>query len=428
MEGAIKPPIVEYCLYARKSSEDDERQAMSIDSQIKEMNEMAVKEGLFIKEIRKESHSAKMSGQRPVFMQIIDDLRSGLFTGILTWAPDRLSRNAGDLGQLVDLMDQKKLIHIKTFTQAFSDTPSEKFLLMILCSQAKLENDQKGINVKRGIRAKCGMGWRPGPTPVGYFNRAFNGVKDIIIDPDRAPFIKDMFERVALKGDSGRTLKKWLDTTKLTTRNEKKVTLSMIYNMLRNPFYYGEFEYPLNSGTWYKGAHPPLITKETFEKVQKQLGTPRRSKWGAKGFAFKELMKCGNCGASVIGEDKYRKLRNGGFNYHIYYHCSRYIDFDCREPYINEDELIKQLIHFIDELKEDQISISEKLRGSLLSYQKVISGILRQEDIEIQDKTQGLKGYAKYALKEGTTKEKSELIKGLKVSLILRNGIIQQVI
>src|SRR5258708_1312378 len=129
MENTIKPPIVEYCLYARKSSEDDERQAMSIDSQIKEMNEMAVREGLFIKEIRQESNSAKMSGQRPVFMQIIDDLRSGLFAGILTWAPDRLSRNAGDLGQLVDLMDQGKLVHIKTFTQAFSNTPSEKFLL-----------------------------------------------------------------------------------------------------------------------------------------------------------------------------------------------------------------------------------------------------------------------------------------------------------
>lgn len=74
MEPTVKTPIIEYCLYARKSSEDDERQAMSIDSQIKEMTDMALREGLFIKEIRKESHSAKMSGQRPVFMQLIEDL------------------------------------------------------------------------------------------------------------------------------------------------------------------------------------------------------------------------------------------------------------------------------------------------------------------------------------------------------------------
>ena len=151
-QSLIQIPKIEYCLYARKSSEGDERQAMSIDSQIKEMSAMAVREGLFVKEIRQESHSAKLSGKRPIFNQILEDVRGGMFNGILSWAPDRLSRNAGDLGSIVDLMDQGGLVHIKTYTQAFSNNPNEKFLLMILCSQAKLENDNRSINVKRGIR------------------------------------------------------------------------------------------------------------------------------------------------------------------------------------------------------------------------------------------------------------------------------------
>jgi DNA invertase Pin-like site-specific DNA recombinase len=108
-----------YCLYARKSSESDERQAMSIESQIKEMSELALKENIFIKEIRSESYSAKASGTRPVFGKIIDDIKSGVFNGILTWAPDRLSRNAGDLGSLIDLMDAKKLLSIRTYSQCF---------------------------------------------------------------------------------------------------------------------------------------------------------------------------------------------------------------------------------------------------------------------------------------------------------------------
>src|SRR3972149_9835924 len=115
-------PKIEYCLYARKSSESDERQAMSIDSQIKEMTDLAKKENLIISEVRQESHSAKESGKRPVFVQLLNDVRNGRFTGILTWAPDRLSRNAGDLGMLVDLMDQGKLIRIRTFSQTFSNT------------------------------------------------------------------------------------------------------------------------------------------------------------------------------------------------------------------------------------------------------------------------------------------------------------------
>jgi len=140
---------VKYCLYARKSTEQDEKQALSIESQIKEMTDIAAREDLEIVEIKRESHSAKAAGQRPVFNEIISEIQSGKFTGIMTWAPDRISRNAGDLGQVVDLFDQKKLIEIRTYSQSFKDNPNEKFLLMILGSQAKLENDQKSQNVKR---------------------------------------------------------------------------------------------------------------------------------------------------------------------------------------------------------------------------------------------------------------------------------------
>ncbi|NMC59346.1 MAG: recombinase family protein, partial [Candidatus Methanofastidiosa archaeon] len=87
---------LKYCLYARKSSESDERQAMSIDSQIKEMSALAVKEQIQIVDIKQESHSAKISGARPLFVEMLSDLNNDKYNAILTWAPDRLSRNAGD--------------------------------------------------------------------------------------------------------------------------------------------------------------------------------------------------------------------------------------------------------------------------------------------------------------------------------------------
>ena len=151
----ILPTIkIKYCLYARKSTESDEEQALSIDSQVKEMLTIAERENLEIIDIRRESHSAKDSGQRPVFKELLEDIRRKRFNGILTWAPDRLSRNAGDLGSLVDLMDEKQLLEVRTYGQHFHNSPNEKFLLMILCSQAKLENDNKSINVKRGLKTR----------------------------------------------------------------------------------------------------------------------------------------------------------------------------------------------------------------------------------------------------------------------------------
>ena len=154
---------MKYILYARKSTESEERQILSIDSQVNEMLQLAERETLQVAEIRRESHSAKATGQRPVFNSILSDIRLGKFNGILTWAPDRLSRNAGDLGSLVDLMDQQLLTEIRTYGQKFTNSPNEKFLLMILGAQGKLENDQKGVNVKRGLRAKCEMGLWPAP-------------------------------------------------------------------------------------------------------------------------------------------------------------------------------------------------------------------------------------------------------------------------
>lgn len=160
---------VKYVLYARRSTEDsNERQAISIDSQVKEMLEIAEREELNIVEIRRESHSAKEAGTRPVFNELLIDIQNEKVNGILTWAPDRLSRSAGDLGSLVDLMDEKKLLEIRTYGQSFHNSPNEKFLLMILCSQVKLENDNRSINVKRGLRTRVEMGLWPAPAPTGY--------------------------------------------------------------------------------------------------------------------------------------------------------------------------------------------------------------------------------------------------------------------
>ena len=402
-----------YCLYARKSSEDDERQAMSIDSQIKEMTDLAQKEGLTIKDVRKESHSAKQSGQRPVFKQLLNDIRNGVFTGILTWAPDRLSRNAGDLGMIVDLIDQKKLVRIKTYSQVFSNNPNEKFLLMILCSQAKLENDQKGLNVKRGIRAKCEMGFRPGMAPLGYFNRAFNGVKDVIVDPERGPVITQIFKKVAYEKASGRKIRNWLIKKGFTNRSGLSTTLSQVFQILKNPFYYGEFEYPIGSGNWYKGSYEPLITKELFEKVQKQLYVPPKSKWGSKTFTFKGLFKCASCGSSLVGEERNRVRKFRDPVHHIYYHCTRQINYDCPEAYITEEKLVKALFRYVNftYIAHPQlINLTEDIRNGMEEYRQIRDDVLLRQDIDPETKIMDVRDYARQVLSNGDIEKKRQLI------------------
>ena len=400
-----------YCLYARKSSESDERQAMSIDSQLSEMRSLADSEGLNVVCEKHESHSAKDSGQRPLYNEMLSELAEGKYNAILTWAPDRLSRNAGDPGSIVDLMDQHRLLHIRTYSQTFTNSPNEKFLLMILCSQAKLENDNKSINVKRGIRSKCEMGWRPGTAPLGYINRTFGGITDIISDPDRAEIITEMFHKVA-QGWSGRKLKTWLEKEKVTTRSGKPVPVSSILAILINPFYYGRFQYPEGPGNpWYDGAHKPLISKELWDEIQQSRGV-YKGQWGSKSFAFKGLLKCGKCGGEFTAQEKVKIIKkSGGYKRFVYYNCTKKIDTKCPEKYINEDTLCLLLQELIEK-DYRKIHVTPKIQIKIDKHYKIANSILKQFDIQ-QTLNKPLIEYSKYVLREGSEIEKTAFANGI---------------
>lgn len=422
----VIPEKVKYCLYARKSTESDEKQALSIDSQVKEMLQIAERDGLEIVDIRRESHSAKASGQRPVFNELIRDINSGRYTGILTWAPDRLSRNAGDLGTLVDLMDEKKLHQIKTYGQSFQNSPNEKFLLMILCSQAKLENDNKSINVKRGLRTRCEMGLWPAPAPMGYLNEKRADRKGhVYIDPDRGHIIKKMFEKVAYEKWSGKKIYHWLkfEMNFKTPNGNKGLTLSNIYLLLQNDFYYGSFEYPRKSGLWYKGAHEPLITKELFDQVQAQVKS-QIIRVEDKEFAFTRMMTCGLCSSGICADEKFKKQKNGNIHRYVYYGCTKSKDKHCKCGYINEEELIEQFASLMDQINIDEIGIKEKIKVEVERIKKFNSSLLGiKEKIKIEDVD--IRNYAKFVLREGQDLEKRELLGCFKSKILLSNKTIK---
>ncbi|OGN11425.1 MAG: hypothetical protein A3B91_01000 [Candidatus Yanofskybacteria bacterium RIFCSPHIGHO2_02_FULL_41_29] len=425
ISGAFPPPIavevtkMKYVLYSRKSTESEERQVLSIDSQIKEMLLLAEKEGLDVVEIKRESHSAKETGQRPIFNEIIDEIRQGKYNGILTWAPDRISRNAGDLGKIVDLMDAKLLVEIRTYGQRFSNSPSEKFLLMILGSQAKLENDNRGVNVKRGLRTRCEMGLWAGTAPLGYLNQGLMDKKcQVIIDSLRAPVIKKMFEKVAHEHYSGRKIYNWLKfELNFHTRGNKPLTLSGVYRLLQNPFYYGVFERPRESGNWYQGKHQPIITKELFDQVQAQLKRDNIQREN-KEFSFTKLFTCGYCQSGITAEEKWKPLKDGTSAHYIYYGCTRSRDRNCKNKYIREEELIDELLKIIDKVNINELGMRHKMENEIRRFnklQKIVNGrsgkaLVEEDDVNIRQ-------YAKYLLKEGSVSDKRELLANLRSRL-----------
>ena len=423
------PPLdapLKYCLYARKSTESDERQVQSIDSQVKEMLQIAERENLEIVDIRRESKSAKDSGNRPIFKELLKDIAEEKFNAILTWAPDRLSRNAGDLGSLVDLMDEKKLMSIRTFGQTFSNSPNEKFLLMILCSQAKLENDNRGINVKRGLRARCERGLWPTCPPTGYFKeKRVDHKGQCLVDPERGHVIRQMFEKVAYEKWSGRKLYNWLrfDLNFRTALGKKHLSLGNIYRLLENTFYYGPFEYPRGSGNWYQGKHEPLITKELFDLVQDQMKNSQLVRRENIEFAFTKIMTCGLCGSGISATEKFKKLKNGGYNRHIYYGCTKAKDKNCKCGYISEEDLIKQLQKQVEKLDFKKLPVQDKIEGEIKRFKKFqMMATGKNQNIDVSNVD--VKNYIKFLLKEGDDQEKRELLTCLNGEILLKNKIV----
>lgn len=410
------PVRVKYCLYARKSTESEEQQVLSIDSQIKEMIQMAEHDGIEIVEIKKESHSAKEAGQRPVFNEIVEEIKGGKFNAILTWAPDRISRNAGDLGRIVDLMDSGKLHEIRTYGQKFGNNPNEKFLLMILGSQAKLENDNKMINIKRGLRARCEMGLWPCTAPTGYLNSTDKTKScHIEVDPRRAHIVKKMFEKIAYENYSGRRLHAWLkDDMKFKTRNNKVFSVSNIYITLRNTIYYGTFEYPKGGGQWYTGKHTPIITKELFDMVQEKMLSYSTNKTENKEFAFTKLMTCTLCGSGITADEKFKKQQNGNIHRYVYYGCCRFKDKDCKSGYMREEDMIEQLAELMDTIDLDEISIKEKIKDEIERNRKFQMGLLGIKEKTVKVGDIDIRNYAKYILRDGTMFEKRELLSCLR--------------
>lgn len=419
----VSPSGIRYCLYARKSTEQEDKQALSIESQVKEMQSLAEREGLEIVEIKREAHSSKEVGQRPVYNELISEIRQGKFNGILTWAPDRLSRNAGDLGSVVDLMDQGLLHEIRTYGQKFTNNPNEKFLLMILGSQAKLENDNKMVNVKRGLRARCEMGLWPSVPPTGYLSHSDRNKKcEVVLDERRADVIKQMYEKVAYDGWSGRKLYHWLrDDIRFTTKHGKPLTLSNIYIILKSTFYYGEFEYPKGSGLWYTGKHEPIITKDLYLQVQKQITSDHLVRSQDKEFAFTKMLTCGLCGSGVTADEKFKNLKDGTQARYVYYGCTKFRDKNCKCGHIREEDLIEQMANILDTVSLDEIGMKDKIKAEVEShneFQESVLGKVVKEKVKIKEID--IRNYAKHILRKRPIYEKRELLKNLRSKLILK--------
>ena len=320
-----------YILYARKSTDTEDKQVLSIEAQLVELRKFAKDNGLVVIDELIEKRTAKVPG-RPVFNSMIKRIENGEANGILAWHPDRLARNSIDGGQIIYLLDQTTLNYLRFPVFQFENTSQGKFMLSIMFGQSKYYVDNLSENTKRGLRTKVRNGDFPSQAPFGYLNDSRS--KTIVLDKRYAPLVKEIFEKYARGDQTMSQLADFLQDNGAITRTGKVFKDDKVKSILQNPFYYGLF--------LYKGE---LISKALFDKVQLVIverGHKKRAKKPT--VPFLGLMKCADCGMSITSETKTRTQKNGNFHRWTYYRCSRKKRIvKCTNPPIREKDLLPQL-------------------------------------------------------------------------------------
>ena len=352
-----------FFLYARKSTDVEDKQVLSIDAQITELRAFAKNEKLEIMEEFVEKRTAKIPG-RPIFGEMMRRIEKGEVSGIISWHPDRLARNSVDGGQIVYFLDIGNLASLKFPSHWFENTPQGKFSLSIAFVQSKYYIDSLSENTKRGLRQKVRMGIFPSQAPIGYINDS--RTKTIVVEKKKSRVIRLAFERYTKGNQRLEDIANFLAKNGISTRSGKRISKTRTAYILANPFYIGLFNY---AKELHEGKHEPIISKKLFDEAQEMLklrGQPERKPQNEPQ-PYCGLISCASCGMMITGEYKVKKQKNGNVHNYTYYHCTKKNkNVKCSEPCIRQEELDRQLSSLIQKVSlpkdwaEELLKMAEK--------------------------------------------------------------------
>ena len=345
-------------LYARVSSNRQEKEGFSIPAQIKYLRDYAIKNGIEITREFVEAETAKKAG-RAEFNKMVEYLQEHEDERIiLVEKVDRLYRNLPDYGTIDNIKGLE--VHFVKENEILSENSrsSIKFMIGIRVLMAKQYVDNLAEESAKGLNERIEQGYALYP-PLGYkYGNDGTHKHAIIKDPERAEYAIRAFNLFVYENLSATAINNILYEEGLRNPDGNKYAISTIQRMFRNVMYVGDYMY---QGKLYpNGRHEPLISRELFQLAQQKLNNANNTtRQHDIEFPYIGLFKCGVCGCSYTAE---RKVKPSGKEY-IYYHCTGKGKIKtCRKAsYINETKIDK----FIAEILKDLENIPQSLIGEI---------------------------------------------------------------
>ena len=341
---------MKYAVYARKSSEDDDRQALSIPAQLQEMNELIHKSGepsINEKDLFFEEKSARKPGRRDEFNRLIEAIKDGVYDTIFCWHINRLSRNPLEGGIIQQLIVEKKLRMIITPSDIVDSDNCNEIIMGFLFGYSSQTSREISQNTKRGIKEKVrGGGW-PSSAPQFYENEGRKGKCYIIPNVKQAPYFEKWIDEIIKNRLNQRQARKLLIEWGVKTKKGADFSPSTVSKVVHNPIYCGILRYSDYDET--EGSWEPLITKEKWYKLQEVLDLKAKPMTQKHMHKYNLLIKCSRCGLSYTG---YTTTKKSGKQF-TYYCCTDKLG-ECKNPQLSEVTLEEQLAEYIGQIKLDE--------------------------------------------------------------------------
>jgi site-specific DNA recombinase len=324
-----------YAIYARKSTTSEDRQASSIEDQIRDcMERIVTPNNLNVVRIYQESYSAKIADTREQFNSLINAIENGKINGLIAWHPDRLARNMKEAGAIIDLVDRGLIADLQFPTFTFENTPAGKMLLGITFVMAKQYSEHLAESVDRGNKRAVEDGEFIGKFKHGY---VINSRRQFEPDPRNFTKIKHVFA-MALDGKSQKQIREWINTQGYTVQKRPggiyephSWSKDDVSKLLRDSHYTGIHKW--GKTFTYLNDHydfEPILSVEEFLKINKidsldsskvlTLHSPRPE---ARSNLMRGMVYCGKCDKSMTSMIIDKKDKDSGdiIASRYYYKC-----------------------------------------------------------------------------------------------------------
>lgn len=380
----VDPTKLKYVLYARKSTTDESRQLRPILDQIADCLKLAERLHIKIdekKDICTEERSAKIFNNRPVFNQILKEIREGKYDAILSWNPDRLARNMKEAGNIIDMIDNEVIIDLKFVNHPFIRNANGLMLLGMAFVMSKQYSDALSEKVSRGVRRNFDDG------KTGQIKHGYRRTKAGFYKPDGNNFelIKKAWQ-MRLENEPLESIAQVVNelgyAKQLKSGRTLKLSKQIASHMFGDSFYYGLLKQAgkaIDLRKKYK--FQPVVEESDFMVIQ-AMGRGKRKIRNAKPFKetfypLRRMITCAYCGhiCSVAPSTGRRQ---------------RYLYFDCKNKLCPKHKLglkrkttrAKVIFDFLSDLLKNGLGLTDR---DYLKYQEWFSNGLVVRNAKIKN-------------------------------------------